>query len=93
MAGFSKTGAYLLNPGEISDCELAPSKVLAQPKVPSGEVPPKTPSNSDSTTSNSFSQEEEILYKNDMMKVMIFWIHINNSGYQLTTQLIKLILL
>ena len=33
MAGFRKTGAYPLDPGEISDRELAPSKVLAQPKV------------------------------------------------------------
>ena len=54
MAGFWKMGAYPLNPGEILDCELAPPKVLARPKVPSKEIPSKTPSNSDSTTSNSF---------------------------------------
>ena len=41
MAGFWKTGAYPLNPGEISDCELKPSEVLIQPRVPSEEIPSK----------------------------------------------------
>ena len=37
MSGFKKTGVYPLNPGEIRDCILAPSKSVCQQK---SEKPP-----------------------------------------------------
>ena len=51
MSGFRRCGIYPLNPGEISDCQLAPSKVFT-----------RLPSDSNLLKS-SFTVEQEKLYQ------------------------------
>ena len=57
MSGLKKTGVYPLNPGEVSDCQLAPSKaVCPQPQSCSttSDSPPGSP---------LFSSEQVALYE------------------------------
>ena len=56
-SGFKKTGVYPLNPGEVSDCQLAPSKALcSQPQScnTTSDSPPGSP---------LFSSEHVALYE------------------------------
>jgi len=57
MAGFKKTGIYPLNPGEVTDRQLAPSKAFCSQSVVSN-LEKVNPSNS-----LIFSQEKEALYQ------------------------------
>jgi len=51
MAGFKKTGVYPLNPGEVTDRQLALSKVVCSQSAVSNSDPPV------------FSKEKEALYQ------------------------------
>ena len=69
MGGFKKCGIYPINPGEVSDRQLAPSKAF-QPQKPSqvgseSEKIKQLESSSDSPVAGNdlFTPEEEVLYK------------------------------
>ena len=69
MGGFKKCGIYPINPGEVRDRQLAPSKAL-QPQKPSqvgseSEKIKQLESSSDSPVAGNelFTPEEEVLYK------------------------------
>jgi len=51
MAGFKKTGVYPLNPAEVTDRQLAPSKAVCSQSAVSNSDPPV------------FSKEREALYQ------------------------------
>jgi len=57
MAGFKKTGIHPLNPGEVTNQQLAPSKAFCSQSVVSN---PEKVNPSDSLI---FSQEKEALYQ------------------------------
>ena len=60
MSGFKKTGIYPINPSEVTDRQIAPSKLFQQSHMESS----KDGSVSDSPTSNSlFSPDQIELYK------------------------------
>ena len=60
MSGFKKTGIYPINPSEVTDRQIAPSKLFQQSQMESS----KDSSVSDSPTSNSlFSPDQIELYK------------------------------
>ena len=59
MSGFKKTGIYPINPSEVTDRQIAPSKLFQQSQMESS----KDSSVSDSPTSNSlFSPDQNELY-------------------------------
>ena len=68
MGGFKKCGIYPINPGEVSDQQLAPSKAF-QPQKPSqvgleNEIKQLEPSSDSPVAGNElFTPEEEVLYK------------------------------
>ena len=59
MSGFKKTGVYPLNPGEVNDRQLAPSKALLCPKTGNVDNAKTTPT----PGSPLFSPEQEALYQ------------------------------
>jgi len=59
MSGFKKTGVYPLNPGEVNDHQLAPSKALLCPKTGNVDSAKTTPT----PGSPLFSPEQEALYQ------------------------------
>ena len=61
MKGFKKTGIWPINPGEVSDRQIAPSKALSTQKTPEPSSPCKP--NTDSEQSPLFSAEVEKLYQ------------------------------
>ena len=66
MAGFRKAGAYPLNPGVISDRQVAPSLVVNPSKSPSSQGSQdsaSTASDKSPSTISVFSPEEETLFR------------------------------
>jgi len=59
ISGFKKTGVYPLNPGEVNDRQLAPSKALLCPKTGNVDNAKTTPT----PGSPLFSPEQEALYQ------------------------------
>jgi len=59
LCGFKKTGVYPLNPGEVNDRQLAPSKALLCPKTGNVDNAKTTPT----PGSPLFSPEQEALYQ------------------------------
>ena len=64
MAGFKKSGIYPINPGEVTDRQLAPSKVFCHPtSEPSMESKEPVAEPTSNPSSPLFSPETETLYR------------------------------
>ena len=69
MKRFKRTGIWPINPGEITDRKIVPSKAVSSKKTPEPSNP--TTHNTKNQQSPLFSPELEKLYKKSLRRSMI----------------------